>query len=83
MRILFLNFRDYTVICSSASGTTLTDLVADDEAVNGSTSFNVTFSEADGVLPGTAYECSVKTTIDGQDSAKSPPAVFVTPDGTG
>ncbi|XP_060579535.1 uncharacterized protein LOC132736424, partial [Ruditapes philippinarum] len=74
---------EYTVICSSASGTTLTDLVADDEAVNGSTSFNVTFAEADGVLPGTAYECSVKTTIDGQDSAKSPPAVFVTPDGTG
>ncbi|XP_053385183.1 uncharacterized protein LOC123535929 [Mercenaria mercenaria] len=74
---------DYTVICSSSTASTLTDTVTDDEAANGTKSFSVTFEEADGVLPGTSYECSIETTIDGQDSAKSAPAVFTTPDGTG
>lgn len=75
--------RDYDVICTSTSGGSLTNSISDDNTTSGSTSFSLTFTESDGVLPGTSYECAIKTTIDGITSAKSVPAVFTTPDGTG
>lgn len=74
-------YRTYSVICTSSSGSTLTKQTKDDAAENGTTTFSDVFTTADGVQTGTPYECAVKMAIDsGQVSAKSEPAVFITPD---
>ena len=63
------------------SAATLTDTESDANSLAGATSFTVAFNT--GVVAGTTYECSVTLTTGGYTSAKSPPAIVITPDTAG
>ena len=76
----FFSSSSYIINCVSNTATTLTKTIVDDKAQEGPTTFNVTLTETDGVVPGTIYECSVEMEMDGYRSAKSFPTVLITRD---
>ena len=67
--------------CVSVSAATLEDTLDDTDTTAGSSSFSMSFTT--GVEAGTTYECSIKMERDGYTSAKSAPAIVVTPDAAG
>ncbi|XP_060555809.1 uncharacterized protein LOC132716530 [Ruditapes philippinarum] len=69
---------EYQVTCVSNTASTLYDTESDGDATAGSGSFSLTFNT--GVVPGTTYECSIKMDQSSYTSAKSMPAVVITPD---
>ena len=73
-------FRKYDIECISSSAPTITQSLSDPDALSGPSDFSQTFDASDGVLSGIPYECAIRTTVNGVLSAKSNPAVFVTPD---
>ncbi|XP_052773067.1 uncharacterized protein LOC128211948 isoform X3 [Mya arenaria] len=71
----------YHVECISSYASTVLGSRTDTNATDGPTAFSLGFDASDGVEAGTPYECSIKMELNNSDvSAKSEPAVFVTPD---